>query len=338
MSGSIENWQDWHEELIALVNGDFVSKKLRVLCEIFPRVCFRVGSRNLLTLASEPLNLERDKSQSIALSIPESISNIRSVTRMKKWIRRHLKNDLFAVILHGSLGTDEVVNYSDFDALVIIKDEVFTDKNRLARVAHHLFQARKFMYEHDPLQHHGWFVVPECALQSWPESYLPVEALKNASQILSENSQEIVFNPIASPKKCGQHLLGLTVGIQNDLSNNLYGKSLYKFKSLMSKVLLLPTLYLQSGQGTGVFKRESFDLAKDKFTKEDWSAVVAASNIRQAWPNVRPLFPSIFSKRPGLIGDTIRRRSKRVVPSELLAQFGKNEQKALMQLMQQVIK
>ena len=84
MSGSIENWQDWHEALISLVNGDFVSKKLRVLCEISPRFCFRIGARNLLALANEQLNLERDKSQSIALSIPESMSNIRSVTRMKK--------------------------------------------------------------------------------------------------------------------------------------------------------------------------------------------------------------------------------------------------------------
>ena len=192
------------------------------------------------------------------------------------------------------------MNYSDFDALVIIKDEVFLDKNRLARVAHHLFRARKFMYEHDPLQHHGWFVVPECALQSWPESYLPVEALKNASQILSKNSQEIVFNPVASPEKCGQHLLGLTVGIQNDLSANLYGKSLYKFKSLMSKVLLLPALYLQSRQGNGVFKRESFGLAKGEFTREDWSAVEAASNIRQAWPAVKPFVSKLFFQKAWL--------------------------------------
>ncbi len=46
-----------------------------------------------------------------------------------------VKDDLFGAYVHGSLGTYEEIGYSDFDALVIIKDDVFHSRQRLAALA-----------------------------------------------------------------------------------------------------------------------------------------------------------------------------------------------------------
>ena len=46
-----------------------------------------------------------------------------------------VKDDLFGAYVHGSLGNHEETGYSDFDALVIIKDNVFHSRHRLAALA-----------------------------------------------------------------------------------------------------------------------------------------------------------------------------------------------------------
>ena len=78
---------------------------------------------------------------------------------MKEYLAANLAGELFDVLVHGSLGTGEEIAYTDFDALVILKDQVFDSPGRLRNVAMKLSRARRFMYEFDPLQHHGWFVL-----------------------------------------------------------------------------------------------------------------------------------------------------------------------------------
>jgi hypothetical protein len=88
--------------------------------------------------------------------------------------------DLFkAVIVHGSIATNEVVNYSDFDGLLIVKDNYRSDP----RLGVFLNRSMKIVYDFDPLQHHGWFVITESELNVYPECRLP--------QIIFESSMLI---------------------------------------------------------------------------------------------------------------------------------------------------
>ena len=58
-------------------------------------------------------------------------------------------------IIHGSLGTDEDIAYSDFDALVIIRQIAFRDPRLLADICQKLTDLQRIMFLQDPLQHHG---------------------------------------------------------------------------------------------------------------------------------------------------------------------------------------
>jgi hypothetical protein len=47
--------------------------------------------------------------------------------------------------------------------------------------------------------------------------------------------------------------------------------------------MLLPALYLQALEGQGVFKRNSFDMARCHFTNDQWRIMDEVSDIRRYW-------------------------------------------------------
>ena len=82
-----------------------------------------------------------DKNQPFELTIEPYAGQNPYVRKMMHYLVRHLERDLVGAYLHGSLGTWEEIPYSDFDALVILKNEVFESVARLARVADRLRKA-----------------------------------------------------------------------------------------------------------------------------------------------------------------------------------------------------
>ncbi len=83
-------------------------------------------------------------------------------------------SELFiAVIVHGSIATNEEIYYSDFDGLLIVKDQ-YRNSDILNSF---IKESQRYIYRFDPLQHHGWFQIYEKDLLDYPQSYLPVEVL-----------------------------------------------------------------------------------------------------------------------------------------------------------------
>jgi len=54
---------------------------------------------------------------------------------MKLYITKKINKFISGAFLHGSLGTNELVNYSDFDALIILNHSTFHSKQSLVKVA-----------------------------------------------------------------------------------------------------------------------------------------------------------------------------------------------------------
>ncbi len=326
-------WRVWHAELISLVNGDFASLKMRLLAEFAPETAFRITANAFVQRCGHVLLPEHNRSDShVKVCIPPCRKPTASVARLIAWLQQYLVNDLYAVVLHGSLGSSEVVPYSDFDVLVVVRDKVLNDAVRLAYVGQRLFEARRFMYEQDPLQHHGWFVLPEQAVNAWPEDYLPVEVLNHACQLTSSEMQELHINPVMDRNRSLAQFHKLADSIENELSTGSCFTNIYRFKAMLSKALLLPALYVQSRDGIGVFKKDSFISAMVDFSPDDWEVVNTASAIREDWPNIQCVFPCFFSQRPGLIGNLHRRYHSRPVPSSLRLQYGEQSSVGLMRL------
>jgi hypothetical protein len=322
-----------HEGLSRLINGEFASKGARLALEFTPRTIFKRQAAAFVerfqpVFSNEALG--HDKAPT-TLDLPQLDEPSPPLVKLKNTIIG-LNSDLIAFIIQGSLGSNEQVSYSDCDALVIVKDETLQNPKRLSRVAYHLFKARKYTYDIDPLQHHGWFVASESMMQAWPQHYLPVEALTHASRLDGNESAPLTFSPASNPKMSQKHLLGMMANIEANLDTGIAFKNLYRFKGFISKILLIPALYCHAKYGNGIFKRESFDAAQNDFSADEWRIIELCSSLRLEWPEVSAMSPKLLSRRPGLIGDIVRRKRSTSVPATLRDLFTESETNSIRNL------
>ena len=212
------------------------------------------------------------------------------VLKMMNYLDKHAGNNLMGAYVHGSLATGEEIAYSDFDALVILKDEVFESPYRLAKVAKKLSDARSIMFDFDPLQHHGWFVLTEADLKYYPEEYFPLELFRYAKSLFSEKGLELTIhiqNSLAGKRKAFDDL---TSSIIKRVAPQDYPKNMYQLKGLLSQIMLLPACYVQVRDKKGIYKKYSFAAARVDFLDEDWSIMNEVSSLRENWScNMSPL-------------------------------------------------
>ena len=102
---------------------------------------------------------------------------------LKDLVSRSYEHLFYAVIVHGSVSTNDVVSYSDFDGLLIVKDEYKNSKN----LKNFIIESLKIIKHFDPLQHHGWFIIYESSLSNYDTTFFPIE-----SYIKSQN----LFTPL----------------------------------------------------------------------------------------------------------------------------------------------
>ncbi|HKR04615.1 MAG TPA: hypothetical protein VJY62_08250 [Bacteroidia bacterium] len=208
--------------------------------------------------------------------------NNREAGQMIEYLNKYLPGDLFGVYLHGSLATNEEIFYSDFDALVILKQEIFKRPGRLSRIAEHLFKAEKFMLAKDPLQHHGWFVITEDDLKNYPEYYFPHELFRYSKCLLGEKEISIHLNENGYMADLQESFHKLCKSVVKKLESKTFLKNNYVFKNLLSEFMLLPAVYIQSKTGQGIFKKFSFEKLK-KELGEGYRIMDEISEIRVSW-------------------------------------------------------
>lgn len=203
--------------------------------------------------------------------------------RMMEYLELHLKQDLMGAYVHGSVGTYEETAYSDFDALVILAADVFESAGRLIHVADKLQRAKTIMYEFDPLQHHGWFVMVENDLRSHCEAYFPVELFRHSKSLLPKKGTRISISVRDSLDEIGGMLVSVANSVIGKIENGRFPDNLYQLKCLTSEFMLLPALYVQRKTGAGVFKKHSFEAARRDFDPAAWSAMDEVSKLRLQW-------------------------------------------------------
>lgn len=205
------------------------------------------------------------------------------VRRMMSFLSEHLKEDLIGAYVHGSLGTYEDIAYSDFDALVVLKSEVFESPKRLAISVKKLNHARTIMLDFDPLQHHGWFVLTELDLKFYCNAYFPVELFKYAKSLFDDRELELEIAMRESSSEARTAFEKMANAIISKITNHRYPTNVYQLKGLLSQFMLLPALYLQAKNGCGIYKKESFALARADFDSADWAIMDEVSKIRMNW-------------------------------------------------------
>jgi len=221
------------------------------------------------------------------------------VRRMMSFLAANLGRDLLGAYVHGSLATGEEIPYSDFDALVVIRDDALREPKRRAEVTRKLRLAEGIMFEFDPLQHHGWFQLSEADLACYDESFLPRETFAYSRSLLPEQGLQLelrVRDSVASMRDAFRK--GVS-GIRANLRTGRLTQDLYKLKGALSLFMLLPALYVQARDGRGIYKKLSFATARGDFTAEEWTAMDQVSAIRREWVYDLSAFRRAVLRRPG---------------------------------------
>ena len=140
-----------------------------------------------------------------------------------------------AVIIHGSLGTNEDINFSDFDGLLIVKDNWLKSKE----LSSFKKESFKNVLEYDPLQHHGWFQLKESDFNNYPNNYLPLSVLRNSKLIfpdISEMELNIQINDFFDYKET---LFNILDSLEERLALNWKPKNMFQLKSFLSQIKLM---------------------------------------------------------------------------------------------------
>ena len=210
-----------------------------------------------------------------------------------KLLQELIENDfieLFKVVLvHGSVGTDEIIKYSDFDGLLIVKDNFIASKQL------HDFKNKsmKLILKFDPLQHHGWFQIKESDLSNYPESYLPISTLERSKLIYPREDKIELSYKVANTVDYKSSLVGMLNQFENRIQHNWKPSNIFELKSVLSQVMLLPCLYYSAINNKGIFKRESFNAVESSFTREEWEPIIIATQLRRDWNNELNVFQSV---------------------------------------------
>lgn len=201
------------------------------------------------------------------------------VNELQDLIESKYKDLFHAVLAHGSVATNEVIRYSDFDGLLIVKDE-FVNSKQLKSFKN---ESMKVIYNFDPLQHHGWFQIRKSDLINYPEHYLPVTTLNHA-KLIYPNAQSISLNLIIQINvDYKRTLINMLNQFERRDAANWRPNNMFQLKSVLSQVMLIPCLYFSALHNDGIFKRESFEAVKSEFSELEWSSIACATNIRANW-------------------------------------------------------
>lgn len=239
------------------------------------------------------------------------------VHQMINYLNAHLGKDLIGAYVHGSLGTYEEITYSDFDALVILKDEVFESSTRLSRVARKLNRARRIMLDFDPLQHHGWFVFTEADLRYYCNSYFPVELYSHAKSLFNEKGLELSISSRKSNSETQKAFEKMSDAIIGKIENRQYPTNVYQLKGLLSQFMLLPALYLQAKHGMGIYKKESFGATSVDFDSVEWAIMDEVSEIRADWSYEISLIKKWLMCHPHVLNRYFAKNFAPVIPQKI---------------------
>ena len=190
---------------------------------------------------------------------------------------RHLaeRPDLFSLALvHGSLATlDERPGVSDLDLLVVLTPGAAADPDGLLAAREAALGLWPILQQVDPLQHHGTFVLTPADLAFYPQTFLPLAAIREA-RVLAGPAEGLpaVLRPTGLPRRT--ILLRAAEMLRRPLPDSLF------LAKLHLQVVLLAPCFLLEARGRFLYKRDAFEPFAAAAPVAAARAVTAASRAR----------------------------------------------------------
>jgi predicted nucleotidyltransferase len=282
--------QEFRALLLKYFRNGCLSKSNKLVSILVPSVPFKGNAKKISTCFKGVKDFSEDL-ETLTLQI-ENYSGVNiHAKKISEFLKVRIGKEIMGAYVHGSVATSEEVPYSDFDGFIILKNEVLSDPEKLKEVAVVLLRSEKIMFEMDPLQHHGWFILTENDLKNYPEYYFPHELFRYSKCLFGENKITIHLKKSGFKKEHLESFNRMAQGILKKLDSKNFLTNYYSFKNLLSECMLLPAFYIQAKTGNGIFKKFSFEKIKNEL-KEKYPVMDEISFLRSAW-NYKP--PAMYS-------------------------------------------
>lgn len=198
------------------------------------------------------------------------------------------------VLVHGSMATRDACAFSDIDIAVIVDDrQPFAPEKHRAAV----LELRRLLHAalaYDPLMHHGLMFLPASALTRYDQRFLPIDALRFARVLHGPATLELTPTD-AESNAFAQTLRRCADSLRKHVRDRQFLQNDYLLKNFLSGALLMPARFL-AARGVYVYKRESFDIAREIFDKLDWDFIARCESLRAFWK--RPHEPLVHRYVP----------------------------------------
>jgi hypothetical protein len=123
--------------------------------------------------------------------------------------------------------------------------------------------------------------LPASALTKYDQRFLPIDALRYARVL--HGSQTVEIGAAAAPPAAfAETLRRCALSLRKHLRERKFLHDDYRLKNFLSGALLMPARVL-AARGIHVYKRESFDMARELFDRADWEFIARCEALRAYW-------------------------------------------------------
>jgi len=239
-----------------------------------------------LEIKMAPPSLKLKNKKAIIAKIYKSnsyvASNLQPINRFRRYVAKKLQPYLVDAYIHGSLSTLDYTGFSDLDTLFIIKNEALKDPQTIRKLERLFIRSSRFLYEFDPLQHHGHFFLLESDLKFYSQAFLPVSAWQSATSLLGKKTELALHLRDSAQESRERFFESVQILRQYLTARRKRLANPYHLKGVLSHFMILPALFLQL-QGQYVSKKESFGLVRAMVPESIWRPMEKVSAIRQDW-------------------------------------------------------
>ena len=228
---------------------------------------------------------------------PKNRKYLHPLYLIKKNLTKNDKLFFYDFLIHGSIATDDYsMGWSDLDTYLIINNKTLLNYHLIKKLKNTVIKIKKYLFNIDPLQHHGFIFCAEKYLKSYPSFMLPAKIIQKSKSLIKNN--KIVLwenNNLEFPLNHLRSINNLFKEAKNDgilkhhkrnrkylLDNYKDINTMYQMKYFLSVVMTLPSYYLHA-IGKPTYKKDSYDKIKILF-KKNWSIIENATEIRSQWP------------------------------------------------------
>jgi hypothetical protein len=201
------------------------------------------------------------------------------------------------VILHGSQATGDACAFSDVDIAVVLDDSRPFTLGEHRGAVRELKRVLRAIYRYDCLMHHGLMFVVQSDLQRYDQSFLPLETFRRACA-LHGPAMLSVRTVEPDGQKAKERLRRAVAVMREQAEAEFWQRNDFALKRFISNVLLIPAL-VAAARGRYVYKKDSFEVAREWFTALDWTGIARAEEFRALWARPpAPLLSRLASHGP----------------------------------------